>query len=140
MDCLAFIKSGFAVSATCSFQCWVLESWHGNSSSFTLHKLHFQCDSRARPARQPIASLTINLISENAVHLFGCEEIEILMKRVLSKSPWIMPQYICVFMVVLPAVMCLPEGPGDDNLVWRSTFLMTQLMRCLFIAVRWQWW
>lgn len=79
-------KSGVAVSATCSFQCWVLESWHGNSSSFALHKLHFHCDSRARPARQPIDSLTINLISENAVHLFGCEGIEILMKWLLLKS------------------------------------------------------
>ena len=70
------LKSWVAVSATCSFQCWVLESWHGNSSSFALHKLHFHCDSRARHAQQPIASLTINLISENAVHLFGCEGIE----------------------------------------------------------------
>lgn len=69
-------KSGVAVSATCSFQCWVLESWHGNSSSFAPHKLHFHCDSGACPAWQPIASLTINLISENAVHLFGCEGIE----------------------------------------------------------------
>ncbi len=62
-------KSGVAVSATCSFQCWVLESWHGNSSSFALHKLHFHCDSRACPARQPIASLTINLISKKMLFI-----------------------------------------------------------------------
>lgn len=100
-----YSKSGVAVSATCSFQCWVLESWHGNSSSFALHKLHFHSDSRACPAQQPIASLTINLISENAVHLFGCEEIEILMKWLLSKrSLEIMPQCICVFMLGFPVV------------------------------------
>lgn len=86
--------------ATCSFQCLVLEWWHGNSSSFALHKLHFHCDSRARPALQPIASLTINLISENAVHLFGCEGIEFLMKRLLSRRTlWIMPLYICGFLL-----------------------------------------
>lgn len=80
--CLEFHKKLGAVSTTCL----VLESWHGNSSSFTLHKLHFHCDSRARPAWQPIASLTINLISGKAVHLFVCEGIEILMKWLLLKS------------------------------------------------------
>lgn len=73
------------VELLCSFQYWVLESWHGNSSSFALHKLHFHCDSSACPAQQPIASITINLISENVVHFFGCEGIEILMKLLLSK-------------------------------------------------------
>lgn len=79
-------KTGVAVSATCPLECCVFESWHGNSSSFALHKLHFHCDSGARPAWQPIASLTINLISEKAVHLFGSKGIEILMKWFLLKS------------------------------------------------------
>lgn len=109
-------KRGVAVSATCSFQCWVLESWHGNSSSFALHKLHFHCDSRACPAQQPIASLTINLISESAVHLFGSEGIEIIMKWLLSKiNSWIVLQHVCVFMLGFPVVMGSPEGPGDDK-------------------------
>lgn len=47
-------------SPTCSFQCWAFESWHVNSYSFALHKLHFHCDSKACPAWQPIACLTIN--------------------------------------------------------------------------------
>lgn len=34
----------------------------------------------------PQQVVTINLISRNVVHLFGCERIEILMKRFLLKS------------------------------------------------------
>lgn len=83
-------------------ECWVFESWHGNSSSFALHKLHFHCDSRACPAWQPIASLTINLISEKAVHLFGSKGIEILMKWLLLKSRlWTIPQPIFVLVLFL---------------------------------------
>lgn len=62
------------------------ESSHGNSSSFAPHKLHFHCDSSACPARQPVATLAINLVSENAVRLFGAEGIGTLMKRLLSKK------------------------------------------------------
>lgn len=50
------------------------------------HKLHFHCDSSACPAWQPIATLAINLVSENAVHLFGAEGIGTLMKWLLLKK------------------------------------------------------
>lgn len=84
---LLFVKTwSFFLSAMCSFRRWVQESSHGNSSSFAPHKLHFHCDSSACPAWQPIATLAINLISENAVHLFGAEGIGTLMKWLLLKK------------------------------------------------------
>lgn len=79
-----FVKTrSFSSTAARSLQ----ESPRGNSSSFAPHKLHFHCDSSACPAWQPVATLAINLVSENAVHLFGgAQGIGTLMKWLLLKT------------------------------------------------------